>query len=84
MIVNCRPGFSKDADFEFFRTNIKSGQSFAERNKWLGEVRMPSVKIAEELQTILNLGNKFPRFELGCYKYIRDSCNSRIDKALAL
>lgn len=33
MIINRRPGLLKDADFEFFRTNIKSGQSFAEKNK---------------------------------------------------
>lgn len=26
MVVNLRPGFLKDADFEFLRTNIKSGQ----------------------------------------------------------
>lgn len=27
----------KDADFQFFRTDIKSGPSFAEKNKCLGE-----------------------------------------------
>lgn len=44
MIVNHRPGFLKDAYFEFFKTNVKSGLSFAEKNKWL-EVRMPSVEV---------------------------------------
>lgn len=31
MIVNVRPGLLKDADFEFFRTTIESGQRVLQR-----------------------------------------------------
>lgn len=40
MIVNLRPGLLKDADFEFFRTDLKPRQSFADKNKCLGEKYM--------------------------------------------